>query len=1093
MLSEELLAADARARAHSIDPERSILLQAPAGSGKTAVLTQRFLRLLCTVEDPQEILAITFTLKAAAEMRGRIMRALAGMTPASDPCATELAGLAAAARQHAFARGWKLLDDPGALRIQTIDAFDYALASQLPLAARAGGTLTITETPGQIYRRAARHTLMAAERDEKLAEALGLLFERLDNRWETLERLLAQMLERRGHWLRYVIGHDPQELCARIDASLADIVARSLEQLVSALPGTLRLLVQALPGVGELGSAPKDLPAWQRLKFLTLTEKGWRRSLTARHLGEDFAPAGAREALRDRIAALQQVQGIEARLRSVARLPAGALSGANRQLMAALSRVLAHAAAQLQTQFAEERCVVDYTYVSGAARAALIEAGHPTELALRTGFRLRHILVDEFQDTSLAQFQLLEHLTAGWEEGDGRTLFVVGDPMQSIYRFRDAEVGLFITARERGIGGVRLSPLQLSRNFRATSALVEWTNTTFARVFPGADDLRNGAVAFSASVATLRAAPDAAEPVSLRLYPADPQAEAHSIAQTIAELRAREPEATIAVLVSAHAHAVSIVAALEKRGIESLGVDLVPLARRPIVRDLVHLSEALHDLADRSAWLAVLRSPWCGATLATLSAVSRPDPAPPIWEALADASVLARLPRAESARITRVRDVLAAALARADEQSPADWLESTWVQLGAADAYARADLDDAHAFFAALAGRAATFEWRGPGDFNALLGDLYSAPRIQSANPVQIMTIHRAKGLEFDHVFLPALERATRQTERSLLAWLDLPRAQGGSDLLMSPVSLSGLAAAQEQADDLTSLINDFQSARDGHERARLLYVAATRARHTLHLSGAPAVRNDGSLRPHSRTPLRSLWPILEEAFAVQPAAAGAAQPWRTGAVPRRLIDSWQAPALPQATGPPRLPSAASSLEPPEFSWVGETQRQIGIIVHALLARAAQHDARADEPCEAERESLLEQLRLHGVPAAERREAAALILSALTRTQSDARGRWILGAHREAANELALTGIAAGRLQSVVIDRCFVDESGTRWVIDYKTSRHQGADLPGFLEQEMQRYRPQLQTYAVLAAALGPQPVRAGLYFPLLGAFRELS
>jgi ATP-dependent helicase/nuclease subunit A len=1093
MLSEELLAADAKARCESIDPHRSILLQAPAGSGKTAVLTQRFLRLLCTVDDPNEILAITFTLKAAAEMRARVTRALTGATPPTDPGAAGLKELAEAALRHAAARGWNLLEDPGALRIQTIDAFNFALASQLPLAARAGGPLTLTETPLEIYRRAARHTLMAADTDAALGAALGLLFERLDNHWGTLERLLAQMLAQRGHWLRHVIDAAHEELCARIDASLADIVSASLAQLLALLPPALLARAQALPQLGELGGEPQHLPAWRRLKFLTLTQSGWRKSVSAHHLGGQFEPEAARRALRELIAALQQLPGFERLLRNAARLPADALGAEDRRLMAAASLVLRHAAAQLQTQFQEEGRI-DYTYVSGAAREALAEAGLPTDLALRTGHRLRHILVDEFQDTSLAQFQLLGHLTAGWQQGDGRTLFVVGDPMQSIYRFRDAEVGLFISARERGIGGVRLEALQLTRNFRSTPSLVEWTNATFARVFPGADDLRTGAVAFSESVASVAARGDASQPVTLQLFPQDPQGEASAIAQAIRALRAQEPEASIAVLVFAHAHATRIVAALQRCRIESLGVDLVPLAQRPIVRDLVQLSRALHDLADRNAWLAVLRAPWCGATLATLSALSQADPAaPPLFAALSDAALLARLPEAESARVMRVREVLAAALARRDEQSAAEWLESTWVQLGAADAYPQADLEDAHAFFAALAGRAGSFEWQGPADFEALLADLFSAPRIESAHPVQIMTIHRAKGLEFDHVFLPALERTTRLNERSLLTWVDLPRPQGGSDLLMAPVSLSGLAGADEEGENLAALIGRFQRERDRHERARLLYVAATRARCSLHLSGAPEPRTNESLRPAARSPLESLWPALEEAFVLHPSTAGGPAPAPAASTLRRLIDSWRAPELPRAPRPPRLPIGASSLEPPEFSWVGETQRQIGIIVHALLARAAQGGAPPGQRFDAEGAGVLEQLRLHGVPRAERQSAAALIVSAVTRTLNDERGRWILGSHREAANELALTGLAAGRLQSVVIDRCFVDESGTRWVIDYKTSRHQGADLAGFLEQEMQRYRAQLHSYAALAQALGPEPVRAGLYFPLLGTFRELS
>src|SRR5262249_46560398 len=165
-----------------------------------------------------------------------------------------------------------------------------------------------------------------------------------------------------------------------------------------------------------------------------------------------------------------------------------------------LSRVLSRAAAELHTEFAASQRV-DYTYVAGAARAALSEEGEPNDLALRTGLALRHVLVDEFQDTSLAQVQLLEMLTAGWEPGDERTLFVVGDPMQSIYRFRDAEVGLFLRARDRGIGTVRLQPLRLVRNFRAAPELVSFANEVFAQVFPPADDLGSGAVSYRPSPA----------------------------------------------------------------------------------------------------------------------------------------------------------------------------------------------------------------------------------------------------------------------------------------------------------------------------------------------------------------------------------------------------------------------------------------------------------------------------------------------------------------------------------------------------------------------------------------------------------------
>ncbi len=1052
-MADQLEREDLEARVRALDERRSILLQAPAGSGKTSVLTQRFLRLLATVDDPGAILAVTFTRKAAAEMRARVIRALRGEVRADEPGAPELGGLAEAARQHARSRGRSLEADTQALRIQTIDSFTYWLASQLPIAARAGGALEVTETPDELYRRAARRTLLTAEHDAALGADAALLFERLDNQWILVERLLAEMLEKRAHWLRYVLGSDPGELCARVNASLSHMVRGELARILARLPRALRLAAQELPGIGALREDPAHLGAWKRLAASTLTGGHWRQRLTARGLGAAYEEGAARTALRSCIEGLRRVDGLAELLGSTARLPA-ALDASDQAAIAALSRVLARSALELHAEFADSG-LVDYTYVTGAARAALAEAGQPTELALRTGLSLQHILVDEFQDTSLAQFQLLEALTAAWEEGDGRTLFVVGDPMQSIYRFRDAEVGLFLRARDHGIGNVRLTPLRLARNFRATEPLVAWNNAVFERVFPADDDLRAGAIAFSASVARVlpeAGAAAAAAPVRLRVLPDDPAGEAAAIVSRIVELRRDDPRGTVAVLVAAHSHAVPVVTALREAHVDIRGVDLVPLAERPIVRDLVQLTRALHDLGDRAAWLAVLRAPWCGASLAALTALSGLDEPQLIWEALNDDARLARCAPGELARLVRVRDVLAQALEGRGEGPVADSLEATWAQLGAPDAYAESELNDARSFFGALAERAAASEWLGPEDFEALLRDLYS--------------------------------------------WIDLPSESGPTDLLVAPAPGIG----EEEGGELAAYIGRLHARRNAHERTRLMYVAATRARRTLYLSGAPRSRADGSVAPEARTLLGCLWPVLGERFEsgeprASPAGASPPIPPPRAVTLRRLREGWRGPELPPATPLPHLPLGRASLDPREFSWVGETQRHVGTVVHAFLARLADSDPLpTPEALEGAREAVARQLERAGVPEREQDEATRQVLAALARTVADERGRWLLGAgHREASSELALTGLAAGRLRSVVIDRCFVDESGTRWVVDYKTSRHEGGGLESFLAEELERYRGQLSTYAALAHQLGPEPVRAALYFPLLRAFRELD
>jgi len=1083
-MSETGLSLDAAARVAASAPANSILLEAPAGSGKTAVLTRRFLRLLTTVEDPGQILAITFTRKAAAEMQARVIRALRGEFATSDPEATELGVLARAALAHGAARGWSIDTLPQRLRIQTIDAFNYWLASQLPVASQAGGVLQVTESAGELYRRAARRTLLEAETDPALAPDARLLFERTDNHWVYLERLIAQMLDERGHWLRFVAGEKPQALCERVNASLAHLAHAGLEALCALIPAGLRRRAQALAGCGPLGLTPADLPRWKHFAHLVLTKDDWRRQMSAHRLGSDFANPQACQELRDLIGELRSVAGAREALLALRKAPAGELSAGDASAIQALSRLLSRAAAELHAEFAVAQRV-DHTYVTGAARQALTENGQPTDLALRTGLALRHILVDEFQDTSLAQVQLLEALTVSWQEGDGRTLFVVGDPMQSIYRFREAEVGLFLKARVAGIGQVRLRPLRLLRNFRALAGLVDFTNEVFAQVFPAADELRSGAVSYRPSVsAQAGRAPRSVggiAPVTLQLFPQGPAAEARAIAAHIAGLRQHDPAGTVAVLVVAHAHAVPIVEALTARGLATCAVDLVPLRERMIVRDLVQLTRALFDLADRAAWLAVLRAPWCGARLLTLTALSAVNDRELILEALGNPERLVHCDADDLPRLARLRAVMTRALAERGEGPVADWLERTWLRLGASDAYEAEELADARAFFAALAARSAAFEWQGPEDLTRLLEHLYSAPQ-GGENPVQVMTIHRAKGLEFEHVIVPALHRATRGAEHRLLRWIDLPSETSQSDLLISPSPPVG--AAEES--DLNVYLKDLIRQRDAHERGRLLYVAATRARSTLWLSAAPAMAEEGGVRPDRRSMLAILWPALGTRFEVVAGATPPPEP--PPVVPlSRLSADWQPAVPPLAVQVTQLPAAYLATEPLEFSWVRETQRDIGTAVHAWLARLA---AAPQLPGDA---AVLAQLARLGVPPGERPRALEVIQTALRHTLTDARGRWILsGSHREARCEWELSGVSGGRLRNVKIDRSFVDESGTRWVIDYKTGAHEGGDLEAFLEQEIERYRPQLAAYRELARAVGPQPVRAALYFPLLGAFREL-
>jgi hypothetical protein len=163
----------------------------------------------------------------------------------------------------------------------------------------------------------------------------------------------------------------------------------------------------------------------------------------------------------------------------------------------------------------------------------------------------------------------------------------------------------------------------------------------------------------------------------------------------------------------------------------------------------------------------------------------------------------------------------------------------------------------------------------------------------------------------------------------------------------------------------------------------------------------------------------------------------------------------------------------------------------VGSLVHAELHKMDL--ASFGEPAIRAREGHFRRwLERNGVPEDRLDQATARVVEALLGVHRDPRGRWILQRGlSEDLREHALSGYADGVFSRVVLDRSFIDDAGVRWVIDYKTSQHLGGGLELFLDREVERYRSQLERYGRLARRLGPQPVRLGLYFPLMRAWRE--
>jgi ATP-dependent exoDNAse (exonuclease V) beta subunit len=1186
-------------RQRALDPARSILVQAPAGSGKTDLLTRRFLRLLAEVEEPGQVVAITFTIAAAAEMRHRILSELEKAAASTAPLADEFSmdALAHRALLHSQALGWKLLDLPAQLRISTIDSFCRELAVQQPLLSGFGGGLEIAPQPEELYRRAARETL---RKIDQTGSELGAAIERLllwrDNNWQEMEALLVEMLASRDRWMHgFLLEREPdwEALRARLERPFAKAVGAALtglSQLFDQAPGAreealaLARFACEEPGARsprelaecvEISSAPfaegleSARDVFSLLSGFLQTQKGSWRSKLGLKTSDGFPSTPRGQAGKTRfsslIASLAAIPCLETALAQVRALPPARYTEDDWEIVKACFTLLRQAAGELKIAFAEAGAV-DFIEIAQIAQRVLQgDDGLPTDAALAVSDGIRHLLVDEFQDTSRRQHQLLASLIAAWPERTGRTGFVVGDPMQSIYFFRDADAELFPRVKTLGLEIPHDEPLlfdfaPLKANFRTAPELVEQLNQDFEQIF--AEDDGSG-VRFASAQPERKETANAGPAFTLHLdfVPqagrgkfADPEAvretEAAHTAQinemvalvrgyqdSIDQARANGGKFRIALLGRAKKHLVPITAALREAKIAFRAVELEELAARPEVLDALALARALLNPEDRVAWLGVLRAPWCGLSLEDLHTLtgSAERLARPVPELLAERLPL--LSEAGQPAATRVLQAMAAAAALRAARPTAtlgSWLEQVWLRLGGAacvDENARANLDLLWSCLDRLPDGEP--DLLGP-SMNAALKKLTALPDPKASSDcgVQLMTIHKAKGLEFEVVIVPELQAANGRGQRKMLSWMERgltePDASGEStEFLIAPFQPKG-----EEKGSAKAWVDQVYRERESQENRRILYVAATRAREELHLFARPAYKAEGenfSLIEPAHSLLATAWPALAEEtrarFEEWKAARVTARPPQGEEIEsiaassesnllqmpspvrptllRRLPPDYQ-PVLAKTISPVAVESAATGagIAPAQLyarHEGGLLARALGTAVHALLEELAR--LRQNLDWDAARSALprfesriAAQVRAVGVNPAQAAQLAAQALQLALAASLDPAGAWILSPHANAASETGWAGIAAGGLRIVRPDRVFTagatpsSEGGDCWwIVDYKTAHADGLE-PAALRP---LFAPQIEAYAQILRNLRGADVRlfAGLYYPRLSRF----
>jgi len=1121
---------DIEARTKALAPDQSFIIQAPAGSGKTGLLIQRYLRLLSLVDAPEEIIAVTFTRKAAAEMQARILDALDNASTGAEPNTVHdkiTFELATAALKRDQEMAWQIIENPGRLRLQTIDSLCASLTRQMPLLARLGTQPETLENVEPLYQQAAINTLAELESGEGWSEAIANLVFHLDNDLPRIKNLIVDMLKKRDQWLAYVVQeHDrsdmEQALVRLIEDQLRIVKASFPAEFESELLELLQFAAKHLSNTDpdnpvttclSISSIPdsnvSSLGYWRGICELLLTKKGtWRKQLNVKNGFPAAKDSKLEEDERNRkkkqiqalITGLQKIDGLQHDLASISGLPPVAFTDAEWLVVNALCELLKLAAVQLRLIFAE-RNQMDFIGIAEAAVNALGSDHSPTELALQLDYHIKHLLVDEYQDISVNQYRLLQRLTREWSLDDGRSVFLVGDPMQSIYRFREAEVGLFIkTFHDKSLGNIPLEALRLSVNFRSQQGLVEWVTDSFKIIFPEQDDLITGAVSFSRAVAFDKTVSNN----NVKIYPFYGRAykkESQNVTGIIQEIKREYPDDSIAVLVRSRSHLAEIVPDLRKAGIKFKAIDIEGLGAQAAIQDLLALTRAFLFQADRVAWLACLRAPWCGLTLESLYILCDQNKNKTIWECICDSRLIKRFKQDEQLRLQKFKTHLENALLQRQRLSIRDEIESLWCQLGGpATLSNKTDLENCVTYLSLLddLDQGGTID-----DVQNLLNnvsELYAAPDLKADNLLQLMTIHKAKGLEFDHVILPGLGRSPRSSQGDLLVWLLRQRDKQQEDLILAPIREAG-----NQQAPIYDYINKTDKAKQRYEDERLLYVATTRTKKTLHLMGHANVkdaRGDVSCEPQSRSLLAHLWPMVDNIYEKYiPANTGQAETESNSVInqeTKRLTNDWMLPDIPTAIQWQQSIQDESDETPVmiEFEWAGETIKHIGSVVHSIIQLIAEDGIEqwSGKRINAEQHNFYIMLQQLGVPESERPDAVKRVVHALTSMLSDERGQWILSReHNDQHNEFTVSGLVNDKLTNAIIDRTFIDENGIRWIIDYKTSRHEGQNIDGFLDHEQERYEEQLEKYGALMKQLGEKNINLGLYFPLLQGWREWS
>lgn len=1030
---------DQKQRDEIRDSDHSLIISAPAGAGKTEALVSRMIKKLLLVEDPKEVIAITFTKKATNEMKKRIDDWIRDENIQYKEDLKKI-------KNKFKVEDWEIFIEN--LNIMTIDALALRII-QKDNKYRVFQP-EILEDVKDLLKDSIDEIVEEPEFSKHIQEML--LF--IGQNYQQDKKNIIKMLEKRDQWLKNIneITHLSIE---KIEAKYLSYVNEEIKKRVNEINEIFNdheiEQLQTIYNKQKTNTKPskfkpEDVNSWKNLVELIFRKDGKIRQIRQDlriEVDKIFINKNNNEI--NIINNISNVINKENIIENITILPSFAKS-------------LKLFCVALSANFKKTN-KADFTHI--LSEAIMILKDDPIEVILNHD--VSHLLIDEFQDTNQTQVDFIELILGNFAANiPNKSLLLVGDPMQSIYRFRKAEVKFFNQINQnKSFAGLKLKSLKLITNFRSDPKIIDWINRNVVKLFPSQNNADLDAVSYTKFKPRPKINKDdgilkihrfvAPNSSINELY----RVEAKETVKIIKKIQKETPSREIAILTYSRPNIQEIIHELKLENIAIEATKIQEIKERQSFQDILSLTRALYNFNDKVHWIAVLRAPWCGIELKSLTKLFEKNHDLTAWEIINNKKLIKILDKESYKRINFVTKTINSFLSFKGHVSHRYFIESIWRMLKGYECLLEEnDYEEIETFFECINECSSPLSINFD-DLDKKIQDL-NISKIENTDdnkkPIKILTMHASKGMGFECIILPNLNRPQKPEEKPLFI----------NEENIIAIKKNNL----DKKDGLYDYLWEKEKIRIQNEKIRLLYVSISRAKKECHLiSSENMIEGESDIKPNSF--LNMLLPVIKNEKILQVKPENFSDIDNFSPQLRRIKLQYLNSQIQELT-----PSFDQEIKNVYFENIFTFT---GSLIHKYYKIIIKNQLDINEIL-SKKLILFKQLYLkNNFSDAEIYNALNIISTSFNTLINTKNGRWIYKLHKDDQMEVEYIIKGKDEFEKRIPDRSFIYENN-RWVIDYKTV---------FDEKNLHVYannfKPQLDKYEKLYD--NKYPIIKAIYF----------